>query len=139
MKEINRRSMCTEESGMACGPISVTAIDAEIVVEDEGHTVYLHMQWVDAVSDMFLFEATTSSMYDEYEKIVQSEDEDLDQLFKERDEIANNTIGKIIPGVVIEERYDEQYKQLLVMVREEMVKNDIDNEYIENIFEKIGV
>jgi len=56
--------MNNKNDGVACGPFSVYAIDAEIVVEDEGNTVYLHTQWVDAASDMILFEATTESIYD---------------------------------------------------------------------------
>ena len=44
--------MYHEDTGMACGPVSMTTIDAEIVVEkDDGKKIYLHGQWVDQAGD----------------------------------------------------------------------------------------
>ena len=42
-------------------------VDAEIVVEDEGHIVYLHTSWIDSeMMSGICFEATTESLYDMY-------------------------------------------------------------------------
>ena len=117
MKEISRRAMNSESEGMACGPAGDYAVDAEIVVDDEGKTVYLHTQWVDEASDDILFEATTESIYDRMVKINTDEtafDEAVDEMDRIREEkdLSKNE------GIDISERYAEQYRQLVQMMQE---------------------
>lgn len=121
MKEISRRAMNNESEGMACGPSGLYAIDAEIVVDDEGKIVYLHTQWVDEVPDSILFEATTESIYDEMVKINELMNGDNDE-FDEAVDVMNRiraekNFGKN-EGIDISERYAEQYQQLVQMMQE---------------------
>lgn len=129
MKEISRRVMTNQSAGMACGPMFIYAVDAEIVVEDEGRKVYLHAQWVDQASDMILFEATTESVYDCEAKLNSLFDEGGDAFedaICERDQLQQDTdITKVFGPVDINERYAEQYQQLLSMMQEVLNKDDI--------------
>lgn len=116
MKEINRRIMMNDEQGMACGPCGVLAVDAEMVVDDEGNTVFLHVQWVSEAPG-FLREATTESVYDIYERLNRSEGE-MDALLKERDRISDAGIEKLFPGCNIEARYAVQFCELEHHIKE---------------------
>lgn len=117
MKEISRRAMNSESEGMACGPAGVYAIDAEIVVNDEGKTVYLHTQWVDEASDMILFEATTESIY--YQMVKMNADEAaFDEAVDEMNRIRSEKDLSKNEGIDISERYAEQYQQLIQMMQE---------------------
>ncbi len=123
MREINRRVVSNAKSGMSIGPISVYAVDAELVVEDEGNTVYLHAQWMNAEKDTILFEATTESVYDaqkEIEKIITGESKmSFQDAIIKRDFIQREKdAGKLFGGIDIKERYSEQYDQLLQMMQE---------------------
>jgi len=124
MKEISRRAMNSESEGMACGPAGAYAVDAEIVMEDEGKIVYLHTQWVDEASDMILFEATTESIYDQMVKVNADEaafDEAVDEMNRIRKEkdLSKNE------GIIISERYAEQYQQLIQMMQEILDQDEI--------------
>ena len=121
MKEISRRAMNNESEGMACGPSGIYAVDAEIVVEDEGKIVYLHTQWVSEVADSILFEATTESVYDEIAKINELINGDFDE-FEEACKVLDRIRAKKglskNEGIDISERYAEQYQQLVQMMQE---------------------
>ena len=125
MKELSRRAMSTESNGMACGPMSVYAIDAEIVVEDEGKTVYLHTQWVDAVSEEILFEATTASIYDAEAAInaIDGTGADFDTAIENRDRLQAENALK---DVDIYERYAKEYEQLIDLMQEVLKEDGID-------------
>ena len=73
--EISRRSMYHEDEGIACGPVSSTAIMAEIVLDVDGQRIFLHGEWVDIAGDYY-YEATTESLFDAYEKMLNAENED---------------------------------------------------------------
>ena len=118
MKEISRRSMYNAEVGMACGPIGITSIDAEIAVEDNGETIYLHGQWVDLVGDEILYEATKESIYYVYEKINKSGD-DYDEHLAERDRIEADRIRDI-------DCYEPYFKEIKQMILDEMEAHGID-------------
>ena len=121
MKEISRRAMSSESEGMACGPAGIYAVDAEIAVEDGGKTVYLHTQWVDEVSDLILFEATTESIYDRMVRINQMMNADNDEFGKaceEMDRIREEKDLAKNEGFDISERYAVQYQELVRMMQE---------------------
>lgn len=113
IKEISRRIMNNADEGMACGPVGITAIDAEIVVEDEGRKVYLHAQWIDEIGDEISYEATTESAYDIYEKLNHCSDDEFDDLIAMRDQICSNEIEDTT-------RYQSFFDELRKMVEEEI-------------------
>lgn len=117
MKEISRRAMNSESEGMACGPAGLYAVDAEIVVEDEGKLVYLHTQWVDEVPDDIYFEATTESIYDQMVK-MNTNQADFDKAVDEMNRIRDEKDLSKNEGIDISERYAEQYQQLVQMMQE---------------------
>ena len=127
MKEISRQSMYHVDEGMACGPVGITAIDAEIVVDDNGEKVYLSAQWVDAVSDEIRYLATKESTYAVYEKINNKEG-DFETLIEERDRIEKR--GKIED----DERFEPFYAELKGMVIDELKKHDMED-WIEDLEE----
>jgi len=131
INEISRRAMINSESGIACGPFAVTAVDAEIVVEDHGHTVFLHAQWVSEASDMISFSATLESLYDVYDRLNKN-DEDFEALIAERDRIANAGLSAVFPNVDINERYSHFYNELVSMLQEILTKNDFDIDLFED-------
>ena len=121
MKEISRRAMNSESEGMACGPAGLYAVDAEIVVEDEGKLVYLHTQWVDEVPDAIHFEATTESVYDEVIKVnglMNGDNDEFDAAVEVMNRISEEKNLSKNEGIDIYERYDEQYQQLVQMMQE---------------------
>ena len=119
MRETNRKSMYHEECGIACGPVSITAIDAEITVDDDGKLVYLHAQWVDEASAYLLLEATTESAYEIYEKLNNAEDEEFDNLIAERDRICSERIED-------DSCYAHYYDELKDMISKEMKMHGIE-------------
>lgn len=116
MKEIERRINYFTEEGIACGPVSIVVVDAEIVVEDSGSKVYLHGQWVDAASEEILFEATKESVYDVYMKLNGADEDCFDELIKERDRIDAEKI-------IDDSRYGAYYEEL-----KEMIFNKLEEE-----------
>ncbi len=128
MVEINRRSMYFTDEGIACGPVSTTAIDAEITVEDNGRRVYLHAQWVDAAPDDFCFEANTESMYDAYERLneLHDDDEEFDKALEERDRIAKES------SIPDDACYETFYDELKQMIRDEMEAHGISEYFDED-------
>lgn len=124
MEEISRRIMFNEEEGMACGPISLTSIDAEIVVEDEKDgTVFLHGEWVLEAGDEICYDVTKRSIYDIHEKLVNCED-GFDELIMERDEIREKE------SLEDKERYASYLDEITKMIRDEIQKQgyEFDNE-----------
>lgn len=121
MKEISRRAMNNESEGMACGPSGLYAVDAEIVVEDEGRNVYLHTQWVSEVQDEISFEATTESIYDhlaKVDKLMNGDNDEFEKACKEMERTLDKTDLSKNEGIDIYERYAEQYQQLVQMMQE---------------------
>lgn len=118
----SRRSMYHEDDGIACGPCGVTAVDAEIVVDDGNITVFLHGQWVDAAGDEVFFEATKESTYDVYARINNNEG-DFEENLAVRDRISEEGLGDWFPGCDIKERYAEQYAEIVEMIKAELVRH----------------
>lgn len=125
MKEISRKSMYHEENGIACGPVSVTAIDAEIVVDDKDKNVYLHAQWVDEASSYLLLEVTRESTYDIYEKLNDADGDEFNKLIAERDRICKDQIKD-------NSQYALYFEELKKMIMKEMEIHNIECD-LENV------
>ena len=120
--EVSRRSMYHEDDGIACGPASSTAIMAEIVVDVDGQRVFLYGEWVDIVGD-YGFEATTESLFDAYEKMLNAENEDDEQIaIAERDRISE---GRIKDDSV----YEPYFSEMKQMIHDEMKAHGIEYFY----------
>lgn len=122
VKEIRRQVMYNSGEGMSCGPVGVTSIDAEIVVEDNEETVYLHGQWVDTVGDEIYYEATKASVFEIYRKLNLDEG-DFDKLIAERNKIVEETTIKEDAAC---SRYRTFYEDLKNMILEEMNTHGIE-------------
>lgn len=115
MEEVSRKSMINRLDGNY--GVGVTAIDAEIVVRDNGKVVYLHAQWVDAV-DEISYDATEKSVYDIYEKLNENKVND-ELLLAERDEIEKS-------NMVDFEKYRDLYAdELEKMIYDEAKRHDV--------------
>ena len=69
IKEISRRSFFdTDDYGIS----GIDVATAEIVIEDNGHRVYLLAQWTSEAANMMHFESTFESTYDLYEKMIRN-------------------------------------------------------------------
>lgn len=121
MKIVRRRSMYHEEDGMACGPTGITAIDAELVVDDNGRKIYLHAQWVDEVPDTIVYEATFESTYDVCKKLNSGKGS-FDDLIAERDRIT-------AAGIEDDARFEPYYARLKQMILAKMEEHDIEPEF----------
>ena len=146
MTEISRRTFFGEDGGMACGPMCITEIDAEITVQDGSEVWYLFAQWVDAADDTIDYEASKESLFDVYVSIMQiddyvdeimenaDEDDDIDEgvlseerydmLMEKRDSIEAEEIGE-------DSRFSDYRKHLKQMILQVMEEHDIDPECLE--------
>lgn len=122
VKELRRQVMYNLDEGMCCGPVDVTSIDAEIVVEDNEETVYLHGQWVDTVGNEIYYEATKTSVFEIYKKLNRG-DGDFNKLIAERNRIVEETTIKEDEAC---SRYSKFYEELKNMIIEEMNNNNIE-------------
>ena len=131
VKEVSRRAVFNYSEGNY--GVSTTAIDAEIVVDDNGELVYLHAEWVDAVGE-FEYDACKKSICDYNEKLNAlmngEEDGDFDKLVEERDRIAEE---EKVDFEKYRDVYEEQLKQIIL---DEMEAHDIDTSEYED-FEEI--
>lgn len=64
------------ESGLACGPMGLLAVEAEMQVWHGNDIIYLHAGWVDQAPDTIIYEATEDSLwpylFDSSEKTVRA-------------------------------------------------------------------
>lgn len=124
IKEIERRVNYSVEDGIACGPVSIAAVDAEIVVCDNGERIYLHGQWIDEVPDEVLLEATKESVYDVYMKLNCADYEHFDELIAERDRIDADKIED-------DSRYESIYEELKKMIAKELSNQGYEDPFNE--------
>lgn len=133
MKEIRRRAKSNVDEGIACGPVFVYANDAEIVLEDEGKEVFLHAQYVSEAPGVRI-EAHTESIYDVYmemNNIDCSDREAFDTVIAKRNKI--DAEAKVSGD--IEERYAEQYQQLIQMIKDTLEEDGMDSEIFNDEYE----
>lgn len=118
IKELSTRCEVSSQDGMACGPCGLTAINAEMVIEEDGIQKYLICTWVSEADDEVSFEITQESIFD-YLSVSDISDEELEDL----DRIREN--GGIIFSSCDGEysgKYNEQYNKLIDMVRSKIIE-----------------
>lgn len=120
-----KRRMTTNSfgAGVACGPMGYDAVDAEIIVLDNGNKVYLHGEWVSENPDGFLLEATTESIFNLNEQLNDCSDDEFDKLIADRERIRENAMTvEYWANVDVKERYKMQYAEILKILANEMVR-----------------
>ena len=123
LKVISRRSRTHTEEGLACGPISFTNVEAEMVVKYEEKLIFLHAEWEDQTCQIF-YEATNESIYDIDEQIDMSSD-DFDGLLEKREAIRRKKIEE-------DNLFKSLYADLYAMIRKELNEHDMGDLPIEN-------
>ena len=120
VSEISRRSMYHVDSGIACGPVSSTAIIVEIVLDIDGQRFFLHGEWVDIAGDYY-YEVNTESLFDVYQKMLNTEnDEDEQKAIEERDRISQGCIKE-------DSIFKPYYAELKKMIHDEMKSHGIED------------
>ena len=120
IKELNRKTWYCEDEGMACGPVSTTSIDAVMVVDDQGETVYLHAQWVDVAGPEIYYDASKENLMDICQKISDAEDmEELTQFVEEMNQAEK------LPDNYVTSRYSDQLEELEQMIIAEAKEHDV--------------
>lgn len=130
MKEISRRAMSSGGAKKTTGLPLAYDVDAEIVVEDEGHIVYLHTSWTDSeMMSGISFEATTESLYDmylEFDKVA----DDVAASMKVSENInrvrVKTDVTEVLGDIEVYERYAVQYQQLVQMMQEILDQDGVD-------------
>ena len=130
IKVLNKRVYDHTEEGMACGPFSITAIDAEMEVRDGENKVFLYGYWVMEAYDVMSFVAVTESILD----IIYDMDEpgaDSDELIKKINAIKEAGLESVLPGCDIQARYRYQFRTLKKMIKDQIIKSGYMDDYIE--------
>lgn len=110
INELNHQVAITENFGQACGPLAMTAIDAEIEIEENGEKLYLSAQWIDVCEDELLFKVTKESLFNLYTDLDLS-----DEITDEIERILDNEIVCDFKSI-----YPEQYTVLVQLVNEKL-------------------
>ncbi len=100
-------------------------VDAEIVVEDDGQTVYLHAYYMDDWDEV-PFQALTQSIYDvslEIRNIDMHNDAAIKAALKKRGEIIAKSE---LPGVNIYRHYAKEYQTLLSIIQTQIDQDQKD-------------
>ena len=88
VKEISRRVMYHEDGGMACGPIFISAVHAEILLDNDGKKEYIYGEWVSEAGDDILYQVSEKSFYDIFERIYKAKSrKEEDRILADRDKI----------------------------------------------------
>ena len=108
---IGRNIQYSEDTGLACGAFDESAIDAELVLEDEGKRIFLYAQWTDQMPDCIRMEATSESLY-EISRQMGNRDADWELLAAERNRIRKGRLDE----AAVAERYSPYFEELKRMV-----------------------
>jgi len=124
--EVSRRCALADHDGLACGPFSMTSVEAELVITEDGETKYLHSSWVSEAPESISFEINSESIFD-----ILSSDGDIDQL----ERIRSASIEKY--GEVSFDAYTNQILELKKMIIEKITEEQLfeDEELAELIEE----
>ncbi len=112
---ISRDIRYSEDTGLTCGAFDESAIDAEIVLEDEGKRIFLYAQWTDQMPDSIRMEAAPESLYGISERMG-NRDADWESLAAERNRIRKNRPD----DSAVAERYAPYFDELKRMVVSKM-------------------
>lgn len=118
LKEISRRCEMGENGGVACGPFSITAVVAEMVIDEDGLQKYLTCCWVSEASDAVSFEVTEKPLLPFYIDL----DTDQDEMEEARDSATENYTSY---DGEYEGAYSEQYAVLVSMIKEKLIKEEL--------------
>ena len=127
IEEIRRRSIYHEDSDET-SPTYAAEVNAEIVLNDNGKTVYLTAQWVSLADDCIDYFVTTKPLYDIFVGLfdfcTKLTKEEFDALCQKKDKIEKNysLYGEDA------EKYENYRKELFQMVFSEMEENGYDPE-----------
>ena len=123
VNEIARRCELSTHDGMACGPFSLTSIEAELEVEEDGGKKYLHSSWVSEAPDSISFEVNNQSIFD-----LLVNDGDIDELE------AIRAKSKEEFGELDFSNYKQQIEDMLQMIKDKMVEEEL---FYEDDFEEL--
>ena len=112
---ISRDIRYSEDTGLTCGAFDESAIDAELVLDDEGRRVFLYAQWSDQMPESIRMEAVSESLY-EISRQMEDRDADWEFLAAERNRIRESRVNDAAAA----ERYAPYYEELKRMVTSEM-------------------
>ncbi len=116
IKELNRKCEMAQDGGIACGPCGLTAVNAEMEIEEDGQKRFLIVSWIDEVIDSVSFEVTKESIY----PFLACEDDDLEKLEHIRSEADEMNKGKDIYKI-----YSKQYDVLVQMVKDKIIEEEL--------------
>lgn len=119
------RAAITETEGFACGPCGVTAVDAEIEIEQGGEKLFLSAQWVDACGDELYFSVTKESAF-HLNTLPDLSDDEIEELQRIRD-------TEVECDLKVE--YPNQFQKLIKMVNKKL--NQLGFEY--DLFNEEGL
>ena len=115
---ISRDIRYSEDTGLTCGAFDESAIDAEIVLEDEGKRIFLYAQWTDQMPDCIRMEAAPESLY-RISRRMEDRDADWESLAAERSRIREDRLE----NAAAEKLYAPYFGELKQMVISEMKKH----------------
>ena len=114
---ISRDIRYSEDTGLTCGAFDESAIDAEIVLEDEGKRIFLYAQWTDQMPDSILMEAALESLYGISQRMG-DRDADWEFLAAERSRIRKNRLDDAAAAGRDAPDFDELKRMVVSEMRE---------------------
>ena len=126
VKEISRRAMYHEDGGLACGPIFLFAVHAEIQLDHDGKKEYIYGERVSAAGDEIYYQLSEESIYDAFQKIYKAKSQkEENRLVAAKDKIASTEPDEDDPV------YGPFMKELKQMIAQEMEKNGLEADFDE--------
>lgn len=127
MEIINKRASSNEEKGVACGPIFIYAVMAEMVIVKDGHIVYEYAEWENQSGEVF-FASADRSLYDIGLALNNTSDDEFDPLC----DLKNSTIdaGDADQNLLNEAEKEEIHEELKKMIQEILDRDEME----ENLF-----
>lgn len=127
--EIARRCKLSTHDGMACGPFSLTSIEAEIEVEEDGIKKFLHSSWVSEAPDSISFEANNESIFD-----LLVNDGDIDKLESIRAKSKEEF------GEPVFSDYRQQIEMLLQMIKIKIIEEELyDEDELQEVLDEMVI
>lgn len=117
IKEIERRCDFAENGG---GHFSITAVVADMLIEDAGEKKYLTCCWVDEAPDIMSYEVSAKELYEFYLDLDFKSDECTVDEAKASVTDTCTTEGEEYEGV-----YQEYFRILAKMVKEKIVEEGL--------------
>lgn len=102
-------------AGMACGPFGITAIVAEMEIEEGNETRYLTCCWVSEAPDAVSFEVTAKPLLPYYVDLDMDQDE-MDAVKATTTESFTSYDGEY------DGNYPDEYAELVAMLKEKIIE-----------------